>query len=147
MKYFTVNELCKSSIATKKGIVNVPSSEERANLEALIENVLDPLREAWGKPIIVNSGFRCERLNKAVGGAAGSQHKTGEAADIEAVTRDPADNRRLFELVLKLGLPFDQMINEFGYDWVHISFSRSRRREQVLEAKKSGGQTVYVSMK
>ena len=147
MKYFTVNELCKSSIATKKGIVNVPSSEERANLEALIENVLDPLREAWGKPIIVNSGFRCERLNKAVGGAAGSQHKTGEAADIEAVTRDPADNRRLFELVIKLGLPFDQMINEFGYDWVHISFSRSRRREQVLEAKKSGGQTVYVSMK
>ena len=147
MKYFTVNELCKSSTATKKGIVNVPSAEERANLEALIENVLDPLREAWGKPIIVNSGFRCERLNKAVGGAAGSQHKTGEAADIEAVTRDPADNRRLFELVLKLGLPFDQMINEFGYDWVHISFSRSRRRGQVLEAKKNGGRTVYISMK
>lgn len=147
MKYFTVNELCKSSTATKKGIVNVPSAEERANLEALIANVLDPLREAWGKPIVVNSGFRCERLNKAVGGAAGSQHKTGEAADIEAVTRDPADNRRLFELVLKLGLPFDQMINEFGYDWVHISFSRIRRRGQVLEAKKSGGQTVYISMK
>lgn len=147
MKYFTVNELCKSSTATKKGIANVPSSEERANLEALIANVLDPLREAWGKPIVVNSGFRCERLNKAVGGAAGSQHKTGEAADIEAVTRDPADNRRLFELVRKLGLPFDQMINEFGYDWVHISFSRSRRRGQVLEAKKSGGKTVYVSMK
>lgn len=147
MKYFTVNELCKSSTATKKGIANVPSAEERANLEALIANVLDPLREAWGKPIVVNSGFRCERLNKAVGGAAGSQHKTGEAADIEAVTRDPADNRMLFELVLKLGLPFDQMINEFGYDWVHISFSRSRRRGQVLEAKKSGGQTVYVSMK
>lgn len=147
MKYFTVNELCKSSTATKKGIANVPSAEERANLEALIANVLDPLREAWGKPIVVNSGFRCERLNKAVGGAACSQHKTGEAADIEAVTRDPADNRRLFELVLKLGLPFDQMINEFGYDWVHISFSRSRRRGQVLEAKKSGGQTVYVSMK
>lgn len=147
MKYFTVNELCKSSTATKKGIANVPSSEERANLEALILNVLDPLREAWGKPIVVNSGFRCERLNKAVGGAAGSQHKTGEAADIEAVTRDPADNRRLFELVLKLGLPFDQMINEFEYDWVHISFSRIRRRGQVLEAKKNGGQTVYVSMK
>ena len=147
MKYFTVNELCKSSTATKKGIANVPSAEERANLEALIENVLDPLREAWGKPIIVNSGFRCERLNKAVGGAAGSQHKTGEAADIEAVTRDPADNRRLFELVIKLGLPFDQMINEFGYDWVHISFSRIRRRGQVLEAKKSGGRTVYISMK
>lgn len=147
MKYFTINELCKSSEATKKGIVNVPSAEERANLEALIANVLDPLREAWGKPIIVNSGFRCERLNKAVGGAAGSQHKTGEAADIEAVTRDPADNRRLFELVRKLGLPFDQMINEFGYDWVHISFSRSCRRGQVLEAKKSGGRTVYVSMK
>lgn len=147
MKYFTINELCKSSTATKKGIANVPSAEERANLEALVANVLDPLREAWGKPIVVNSGFRCERLNNAVGGAAGSQHKTGEAADIEAVTRDPADNRRLFELIRKLGLPFDQLINEFGYNWVHISFSRSRRRGQVLEAKNIGGRTVYVSMK
>lgn len=147
MKYFTINELCKSSTAAKKGIANVPSAEERANLEALVANVLDPLREAWGKPIVVNSGFRCERLNNAVGGAAGSQHKTGEAADIEAVTRDPADNRRLFELIRKLGLPFDQLINEFGYNWVHISFSRSRRRGQVLEAKNIGGRTVYVSMK
>lgn len=147
MKYFTINELCKSSTAAKKGIANVPSAEERANLEALVTNVLDPLREAWGKPIVVNSGFRCERLNKAVGGAAGSQHKTGEAADIEAVTRDPADNRRLFELIRKLGLPFDQLINEFGYNWVHISFCRSRRRGQIFEAKNSGGRTVYVSMK
>lgn len=147
MKYFTINELCKSSTAAKKGIANVPSAEERANLEALVANVLDPLREAWGKPIVVNSGFRCERLNNAVGGAAGSQHKTGEAADIEAVTRDPAENRRLFELIRKLGLPFDQLINEFGYNWVHISFSRSRRRGQVLEAKNIGGRTVYVSMK
>lgn len=147
MKYFTINELCKSSTAAKKGIANVPSAEERANLEALVANVLDPLREAWGKPIVVNSGFRCERLNNAVGGAAGSQHKTGEAADIEAVTRDPADNRRLFELIRKLGLPFDQLINEFGYNWVHISFCRSRRRGQVLEAKNIGGRTVYVSMK
>lgn len=147
MKHFCIDEFCKSDVAAKRGVANVPSPAERANIYALVDNVLDPLREAWGEPIIVNSGFRCEALNKAVGGAPNSQHKTGEAADIETVKRNPADNKRLFELIRSLGLPFDQLINEFDYDWIHVSFSRTRHRGQVLEAKKINGRTKYLAMK
>lgn len=74
MKFFSIKELTKSTTAQQKGIKNVPSKEQEQNLIALIENVLDPLREAYGKPIVVTSGFRCKELNKAVGGAASSQH-------------------------------------------------------------------------
>lgn len=147
MKYFTISELTKSSTATRLGIDNTPDGLSRTNLESLVVNVLDPLREAFGKPIVVNSGFRCEKLNKAVGGASSSQHRYGQAADIEAYSRKPEDNRRLFELIRELNLPFDQLINEFGYDWVHVSFNRFSRRGQVLEAKKQAGKTVYINVK
>ncbi len=147
MKYFSINELAKSSTAARKGIDNNPVGVARVNLAALVEYILDPLREAFGKPIVVNSGYRCEKLNKAVGGAAGSQHLYGQAADIEAYSRRPEDNKRLFELVRELELPFDQLINEFGYDWVHVSYNRLNRRGEVLEAKKQGGKTIYVPVK
>jgi hypothetical protein len=74
MKYFTIEELCQSDVATKKGITNKPTGEQADNMVKLIENVLDPLRSAWGKPIIVNSGFRSATLNRAVGGAMKSEH-------------------------------------------------------------------------
>lgn len=74
MKYFTIKELCASDTARRKGIENEPTSEIVRNLTALVDNILDPLREAWGKPIIVNSGYRCDALNKAVGGVPSSQH-------------------------------------------------------------------------
>ncbi len=146
MKYFSISELTKSDTAQRLGINNAPGPAEQSALRSLVDKALDPLREAWGKPITVNSGFRCEALNKAVGGAADSQHRKGEAADIEAHTRSREDNRRIFELVLKLGLPFDQLINEFDYDWVHISVG-PRNRRQVLAATKVGGRTVYSPVK
>jgi len=68
MKYFTINELCKSSVASKKKIDNTPSEEVKVNLERLINEVLDPIREEFGKPITVTSGYRCSKLNKEVGG-------------------------------------------------------------------------------
>ena len=143
MKYFTIQELTKSATAQRKGIDNTPSVQVRANLTALIEKVLDPLREAYGKPIIVTSGYRCEKLNKAVGGAASSQHVKGEAADIRSVQDTPEENKKLFDLIVKLGLPFDELINEYGYDWVHVSFG-SRHRRQKLKAVKKNGRTSYV---
>ena len=66
---FTVNELCKSKTATRKGIDNTPTSKVKENLEKLIKNVLQPLRDKFGEPIIVDSGYRCPKLNTAVGGA------------------------------------------------------------------------------
>ena len=143
MKYFTIREMKKSDRATKAGIVNEPSIQEVKNLTALIEKVLDPLREAYGKPIIVTSGYRCEKLNKAVGGAASSQHVKGEAADIRSVQDTPEENKKLFDLIVKLNLPFDQLINEYNYDWVHVSFG-ARHRRQKLKAVKKNGKTTYI---
>lgn len=134
MKFFTIKELTKSTTAQQKGIKNVPSKEQEQNLIALIENVLDPLREAYGKPIVVTSGYRCLALNKAVGGASNSQHMTGQAADIRTIEDTKAENKKLFDLAQKLKLPFDQLIDEHNLDWVHISYS-NRNRRQVLTIK------------
>lgn len=135
MKYFTIKELTRSATADRLGIANTPEAEDERRIEALVDNVLDPLREAWGRPIRVSSGYRCSRLNRAVGGVAGSQHLRGEAADITAGTR--GENLRLFKLIQKLGLPFDQLIHEKGSlsegpDWVHVSYDNTRNRRQIL---------------
>lgn len=135
--------MTKSATAQRKGIKNDPSIQVCKSLTALIEKVLDPLREAYGKPIIVTSGYRCEKLNKAVGGAASSQHVKGEAADIRSVQDTPEENKKLFDLIVKLGLPFDQLINEYNYDWVHVSFG-ARHRRQKLKAVKKNGKTTYI---
>ena len=135
MKYFSIDELCASSTARQRNIPNVPSDLSVRNLILLVDNILDPLREAYGKPIRVNSGYRSIALNKAVGGASSSQHMTGQAADITAGSRK--ENQKLFDLVQKLKLPFDQLIFEKGSlkegpDWVHVSFNESRNRRQIL---------------
>ena len=143
MKYFTSRELIKSTTAIKRHIDNSPSKEVERSLTALVEKVLDPLREAYGKPIIVTSGYRCPRLNAIVGSTPSSQHVKGEAADIKSVQDTPEENKKLYDLIVKLGLPFDQLINEYGYDWVHVSFS-SRHRRQKLKAVKKNGRTSYV---
>ena len=100
MKYFTIEELTASATAKRKGISNKPTADIVAALERLVENVLDPLREAWGAPIIVTSGYRSPKLNAAVGGARGSQHTYGQAADIRTVSDKPEDNRRLRDLLI-----------------------------------------------
>lgn len=133
-KFFTIEELTKSDTAQKKGIQNIPTKNEEQNIIRLIENILDPLREAYGKPIIVTSGFRCKELNQAVGGAKSSQHLTGEAADIRTTSDTKEENKKLFDLIQELKLPFDQLIDEYNFNWVHVSFS-DRNRRQVLKIK------------
>lgn len=129
MKYFTIKELCQSSTATQKGIDNTPNSEIVNNLTQLVDNILDPLREEYGKPIKVNSGYRCDALNKAIGGSKTSYHRFGLAADITAGSK--FENKKLFILVQTLNLPYDQLIDEKGYSWIHISFS-TKPRKQIL---------------
>ena len=130
MKYFTIEELTRSNTAEEHGIDNTPTKEAREKLVALVDNVLDPLREMYGKPIIVNSGYRCPQLNAAVGGAKNSQHMRGEAADITAGSKE--ENKKLFELIRER-LPFDQLLNESDYSWVHVSYvSPERNRKQTL---------------
>jgi len=144
MKYFTIKELVKSTTAIKRHIDNTPSKEIERSLTALVEKVLDPLREAYGKPIIVTSGYRCPRLNAIVGSTPSSQHVKGEAADIKSVQDTPEENKKLYDLIVKLKLPFDQLINEHNYDWVHVSFG-ARHRRQKLKAVRKNGRTVYVN--
>lgn len=129
MKYFTIKELCKSTTATQLGIDNSPNPEIVNNLEQLVDNILDPLRKEYGKSIIVNSGYRCDALNKAVGGSKTSQHRYGLAADITGKSK--SENKKLFNLAQSLDLPFDQLINESNYSWIHISYSK-KPRKQIL---------------
>ena len=131
MKYFTIKELSRSNNAANLGINNHPTPNAIDNLEMLVDNVLDPLREAWGKPIRVNSGYRCEALNRAVGGSKTSHHLKGMAADITAGSK--AENKALFELVQKLRLPFTQLIDEKGFQWIHISYERFNLKMQILK--------------
>lgn len=130
MKYFTIEELCRSDKARQMGINNTPTDDIIDSLSNLVENVLDPAREKIGKPITVNSGYRCLELNKSVGGAPTSQHTKGEAADITTGNRE--ENKRLFEII-RDHLPFDQLINEYDYSWIHVSYRQGNNRKQILK--------------
>lgn len=132
MKYFTLEELTRSAVATARGIPNKPGNEQREALEVLTLALLDPLREIWGAPIYVNSGYRSPALNKAVGGVANSQHMKGQAADI--TTGNTASNRKLFALIRDGGFDFDQLIDEADGTWIHVSYvSPTENRRQVLK--------------
>ena len=103
MKYFTFGEFEKSDTATRHAIDNAIPESAKRNIAALVDNVVDPLREAWGKPITVTSGYRCPQLNRMVNGVATSMHMTGQAADI--TTGNMIDTRRLYQLAQALKLP------------------------------------------
>ena len=132
MKYFAMKEFeCRCCGSTG-------SPQVGENIEALVENVLDPVRESYGKPITVNSGYRCAKRNLAVGGAVGSQHMKGEAADITAGS--PEGNETLKRLIKEQGV-FDQMI--IYPTIIHVSYKRSgANRHQVLKKVASGYQKV-----
>lgn len=133
-KYFTIEELCASDTAKKKGIKNEPDARARENLTHLIEELLDPIRESWGKPIYVNSGYRCAKLNKAVGGVSNSQHLYGEAADLDT-RKGKAENEALFRCIREHRI-FDQLIDENNFAWVHVSYRRPNRNQVLKISKK-----------
>jgi len=140
-KYFSLSEMVKSQTAIRKGIDNLPNDEQIEALIELVENVLDPVREHFGRPVTVNSGFRGKKLNKAIGGSKSSQHCKGEAADIEI---PGVSNPEVAEWI-KNNLDFDQLILEFHTSgipdsgWVHVSWRSSKKnRKQVLTIDKTG---------
>lgn len=129
MKYFTIKELCASNTAKAKGIDNTPTAEAISNLEKLVDNVLDPLREWYGKPIYISSGYRCPKLNKAVGGVANSFHTKGFAADIDM--GDKNDNQPIFDYI-KNNLPFTELGWEGNGRWVHVAYIQGRGHEKEV---------------
>lgn len=133
MKYFTIKELCTSATATKLGIKNEPTWLQRNNLRFLVNNVLDPIREKWGAPVIVNSGYRCPLVNQAVSGAWNSQHMRGQAADIRPKDRTrTGEFKKTIKQMIKDGLVFDQAI--FYPTFVHISYKTTigTNRKQLI---------------
>lgn len=132
---FTLEELCASQTAKAKGIKNQPGTQEIVCLTALTQAVLQPLREWWGKPIVIGSGYRCPALNKAVGGVSNSQHMKGQAVDL-FIDGDKAKGQRWFSYI-RNHLSFDQLIwehNAKGTYWVHVSFDPfGCNRKQVID--------------
>ena len=133
-----MEELCASSTAKEKGITNKPNAQQMINLVYLCAYVLEPLRVAMKEPIKIGSGFRCEALNKAVGGVSNSQHIKGQAVDL-CIDGDIKKGKKWFEYI-KNHLPFDQLIWEknpkTGSYWVHVSYvypDFGKNRRQVIE--------------
>ena len=144
--YFTIKEMIASDTAKKQGIDNTPSEAVKANLQSLITNVLNPVREVYGKPINVSSGYRCPALNKAVGGVDNSQHVEGRAADLV-----PANSKgslsEIFAACIAVGT-FDQVIieqNKKGSKWVHVSYDPTKNRRDIMGYVEGKGYTHIES--
>ena len=134
-KNFSLEEMCRSNTARVRGLPNVPNAEQVKNLQQLCENVLQPLRDHLGKPVVINSGFRSQAVNMAVGGAKNSQHTKGEAADIKC--KDYPYAKEIYAWIMD-NLEFDQVILERKGKavWVHVSFrTNGRNRQQALQIK------------
>jgi len=152
-KYFTLVELTPSGTAKRLGIKNDPTPEHLENLKLLSVNVLDKVREHFGKPIWVSSGYRSKALNDVTpGSSATSQHCTGEAADLDQDGRGTGVTNKMVFDYIKDNLVFDQLIYEYGTDsnpdWVHVSWeSNGKQRKQVLRCIRVNGKPVYTPYK
>ena len=144
----TLAELTKSATATRLGIKNEPTVEHLINLKSTALNIFQPLRNHFGHPIAVTSGYRSEALNKQIKGSSKSQHTKGEAIDVDAHIFEGMTNRDIF-LFIKDHLYFDQLIGEFPdkngeFAWVHVSYIKENNRGEVLIAYKSeDNRTMY----
>jgi zinc D-Ala-D-Ala carboxypeptidase len=141
-KDLTLAEVSKSNTAIKLGIDNEPKGEHLNNMIHTANAIFQPMREHFGKPIFVSSGYRSPELNKAIGGAATSQHCKGEALDLDNDAVEYPTNKDIFNYI-KNHLDFDQLIWEFDGAWVHVSYNKDKNRKQVLRALKVNGKTIY----
>ena len=146
-KHISFKEAIKSNTALRRGINNKPNDYQITNMVNISHNVFEPLREYVGGPIKINSMFRCEELNTAIGGSSRSQHCQGRAIDVDD-TFGNKTNAEMFNYI-KENLNFDQLIWEFGDDtnpdWVHVSYvSKEENRNRILKASRINGKTTYT---
>lgn len=129
-KNFTLEEMYQSDTARRNKISNYPTTEATKNLGYLTQNFLQPLRDKLGKAIYISSGYRSELLNRKVGGAKNSQHKYGQAVDIQVVGMSPM---QLFLFIKDSGLEYDQLILEKtkSAEWVHVSYAKHNRHQAL----------------
>ena len=142
-KNFSRAEIEHSNTAKRLGISNEMSDKHLETKQRVIDNLIQPMRDAIG-PIRISSGYRSPKLNKAIGGSSRSQHSKGEALDLQFWEKGKMNNKVIYDWVLESGVEFDQMINEFDYSWIHISLKSRENRSQILEAyKNEKGKTAY----
>jgi len=141
--HFALAEFTRSESAKRHGVPNEPTPEHLQNLIVLCEKVLEPIRIKFG-PINISSGYRSKTLNHYIGGSLNSQHCEAKACDIDMDGMGGATNKEIFEYI-KNELEFDQLINEFNYSWVHVSYNLGKNRKQVLDALKVNNKTVYAN--
>ena len=143
--HFTLAEFTRSESAKRHGVSNQPTPEHIQNIKILCERVLEPIRMKFG-PLILSSGYRSKVLNHYIGGSLKSQHCEGKAADLDMDGVDGVTNKEIFEYI-KNELEFDQLINEFNYSWIHVSYNQGKNRKQILDAFKVNNKTVYSTHK
>jgi hypothetical protein len=147
-QHLDLSEVTRSESAKRNGISNMPTAEHIENFKLLAEKIFEPIREHFGVPIHISSGYRSKELNAKIGGSATSQHCKGQAIDIDMDgSTNGVSNADVFNYI-KDHLPFDQLIWEFGNDnnpdWVHVSY-HAKQRGQILKAYKLKGQTKYLT--
>lgn len=151
-KNLSLGEFTRSQTAKRRGLDNTPQGSHLEAAKELAENIFQPIREHFAKPIFISSGYRSKALNEAIGGSQTSQHSKGEAIDIDMDHRGGPENEEVFHYI-KENLDFDQLIWEFGTnkrpDWVHVSYKKNGpQRGQILVAKRnSKGKTYYENWK
>jgi D-alanyl-D-alanine dipeptidase len=152
-EHLSLNEVTTSGTAKRLGIDNTPTPEHLNNLKLVAENVFEPIRKHFGKPIKVSSGYRSKALNAATPGASTtSQHSTGEALDLDQDGMTTGVTNKMIFDYIKNNLNFDQLIYEFGTDsnpdWVHVSWeSTGKQRKMILKATRVNGVTKYSPWK
>lgn len=145
-EHISYEEAIRSNTALRRGIDNTPGRYEVTNMVGIAENIFEPLRKWVGGPIKINSMYRCEELNRAIGGSSRSQHCQGRAIDLDD-TFGHKTNAEMFDYI-RQNLNFDQLIWEFGDDnnpaWIHVSYiAEDGNRKRVMRAEKIDGKTKY----
>jgi len=142
-KNFVLSEITRSNTARRLNISNAPNKEHLRNMQILITNLIQPMRDALG-PIRISSGYRSPVLNRTIGGSSKSQHCKGQALDLQFWRDGEMCNKEIYNWVIEQGIEFDQMINEFDFAWIHISLKDKENRRQTLEAyHDEDGDTKY----
>jgi len=145
-QHVTWYEGVHSETATRKNIKNIPNYTELANMKLVANKIFEPVRNHFGCPIAITSFFRCQKLNTVLGGSRTSQHKIGQAIDMNGNRLGKVTNSEIFNYILD-NLDFDQLIWEYGTDkepdWVHVSYKQKGNRNKVLKAVRGKGYITY----
>ena len=145
-EHLDLSEIIRSDSAKRNGISNMPTPDHIENFKILAAKVFEPIREHFGVPIHISSGYRSVELNRLIKGSSSSEHCKGQAIDID-MDGTTITNKQVFDYI-KDNLTFDQLINEFNYAWVHVSYkANGKQRGEILEAYKEGKATKYRLIK